>query len=157
MLLLACDDGDLQIEAIDFDSVVAASCDAPISTATRVLFKINQDEALILTLPANTFRNEVSDGAIVSTVPGQSQINYRIFTETVTRNYFCDALPPSTPTVVEEIEAEGGEVRVTTTLNADGVRFDHLIELSGISLVSESGTRITDLRINDFGTVNTTP
>lgn len=155
LLLLSCDDGDLQIEALNFDSVTAQSCTAPITPATRIFFKINQDETLILNLAANIIKNEVSNGPIISLVPSQSQITYRIFSENVTRNYFCDAIPAATPVVVEEIEAEGGEVRVTTILKEDGVTFEHKIELNAISLVTQSGTRITDLRINNFGTITT--
>ncbi|MEA1785950.1 hypothetical protein U1E44_07595 [Arenibacter sp. GZD96] len=156
VLLCSCNDGDLQIEAIDFDSVAVQSCAAPVTVGTRIFFKINQDEALILTLAANSLRNELSDGQIISTVPAQSQIVYRIFSGNLSSNYFCDAIPPTTPFVTEEILAQAGEVRVTTTQNADGIRFDHKIELSGISLVTETGSRITDLRINEFGTVTTT-
>lgn len=155
LALLSCDDGELQIEALNFDSVAAQSCTAPITTVTRVFFKINQDETLILNMAPNIIRNEVSDGFITSLVPSQSKITYRIFDGNVTRNYFCDPIPAATPAVLEEIEAQGGEVRVTTTLNADGVTFEHKIELNSISLVTQSGTRITDLRINNFGTITT--
>src|SRR5690606_15192964 len=96
----------------------------------------------------------VSDGVIVSTVPGQSQITYRIFSDNVTTNYFCDAIPPITPVVLQEIEGQGGEVQVTTTTK-DGITYDHDIKLSGISLVDASGRRITDLRINNFGIFST--
>lgn len=157
LLLLSCSDGDIQVEAIDFDSVAVQSCSSPVSLGTRIFFKINQDETLILTLSNGVLKNELSDGPIVSPVPGQSQIIYRIFSGNVNTNYFCDAIPPSTPIVTQEIPAQAGEVRVTTTLNADGIRFDHKIELSSISLVTESGSRITDLRINNFGTVTTSP
>ncbi len=155
LLLLSCDDGDVQIEGINFDSATVQSCDALVTTATRIFFKINQDEALILNLPDNVLKNEVSIDTIRSAVPAESKITYRIFSGTVAKNYFCDAIPPSTPIVVDEIEAENGEVRVVTKLNEDGVTFEHKITLNGISLVTESGTRITDLRINDFGTVTT--
>lgn len=155
LFFLSCDDGDIQIEAIDFDSATVQSCDASVTTASRIFFKINQDEALILDLASNVLKNEVSANTIISAVPAESKITYRIFSGDVAKNYFCDIIPPSTPIVVDEIEAENGEVRVITKLNADGVTFEHEITLSGISLVTESGTRITDLRINNFGTVTT--
>jgi hypothetical protein len=58
--------------------------------------------------------------------------------------------------VLEEIEASNGEVRISTILNpADSTQFQHTIELSNITLINEQGERITDTRINAFGTVTT--
>jgi|SRR5690606_2321983 hypothetical protein len=151
--LISCDDGDLQIDTINFDNSDAQYCNTA-TTGTSIFFKINEDEALILNLQTGIIKNEISDGAIVSTVPAQSQITYRIFSNNVTKNYFCDAVPPITPTVLQEINAEGGEVLVETT-TTDSITYEHRIQLSGISLVDDSGHRITDLRINDFGTFST--
>lgn len=153
LFLVSCNDGDLQIETIDFDDSALQYCGTP-TIITTVYFKINQDETLILNLQSGILKNQVSDGPIISTVPGQSQITYRIFSDNVTSNYFCDAIPPITPVVLQEIKGEGGEVQVTTTTK-DNITYDHEIQLSGISLVDESGHRITDLRINDFGTFST--
>ncbi len=152
--LISCNDGDLQIETIDFDKSTLQYC-GPALTITPIFFKINQDETLILNLQSGVLKNQVSDGTIVSAVPGQSQVTYRIFSDNVTKNYFCDAIPPITPVVLQEINGEGGEVLVTTTTK-DSITYDHEIKLSGISLVDASGRRITDLRINNFGTFSTT-
>ncbi|MCG2461950.1 hypothetical protein K8352_14415 [Flavobacteriaceae bacterium F89] len=152
-LMVSCNDGDLQIETIDFDNSALQYC-GPATTITTVFFKINQDETLILDLQSGILKNQVSDSVIVSTVPDQSQITYRIFSDNVTTNYFCDAIPPITPVVLQEINGEGGEVQITTTTK-DSITYDHMIKLSGISLVDDSGHRITDLRINDFGTYST--
>ncbi|NJB72357.1 hypothetical protein GGR42_002848 [Saonia flava] len=155
--LISCDDGDLQIEVLDFDDSTIQQCESNVTTATRIFFKINDDEALILNLQNGLLKNEVSDGVITSAVPGQSKITYRIFSDNVSKNYFCDAIPLAEPTVTDEIEAEDGEVRITSVLDEDGISFKHKIELSGISLVTENGDRITDLRISDFGEVITKP
>ncbi len=152
-LLISCDDGDLQIETIDFDNSALQYCGTA-TILTTVYFKINQDETLILNLQSGIIKNEVTDGVVVSSVPGQSQITYRIFSDNVTTNYFCDAIPPITPVVLQEIKGEGGEVQVTTTTK-DNITYTHEIKLKDISLVDDSGRRITDLRINDFGTFTT--
>lgn len=149
---LACSDGDLQIEAIDFDSVAVQDCGNIKASKANVLFKINEDEALILTLPNGALRNEA--GQVSSAVPGASKVSYRIFSGKVSKNYFCDEVPLTDPFVLEEIEAEGGQVIITTTAT-DSITFSHEITLSGISFVTSSNTRITDLRINDYGTVVT--
>lgn len=155
-LLLACNDGDLQIEIIDFDDISIQTCESAITVDSNLFFKINTTEALILELQSGLLKNEVSQDTIVSTVPGQSNLIYRIFSGTVTANYFCDAIPLTEPTVLEEIEASNGEVRISTIQNpADSTQFQHTIELSNITLINEQGERITDTRINDFGTVTT--
>lgn len=155
-MFFACNDGDLQIETVDFDSIeTVQSCNDISATTENVLFKINGDEALILNLPSGLLKNEVSTTEIESIIPGNSQISYRIFSETVTSSYFCDSPPPLTPTVLEEIEAEAGSIFVTTTTE-DDITYTHNIQLSGITFLNENGSRITDLQVNEFGTVTTT-
>ncbi|WP_282113274.1 hypothetical protein [Maribacter stanieri] len=156
ILFFGCNDGDLQIEIVDFDSIeIVQSCDTVSVSTENVLFKINGDEALIVTLPSGLLKNEVSTTELTSAVPGSSQISYRIFSETVTSTYFCDSPPPLTPTVLEEIEAEGGSIIITTTTE-DSITFTHTIQLSGITFLNENGSRITDLQVSEFGTVTTT-
>lgn len=155
LLFFACDDGDLQIETVDFDSIInVQNCGTLSTTATNVVFKINGDESLIITLASGLLKNEVTTTDRESIVPGNSQISYRIFSDNVTSAYFCDAPPPLTPTATEEIEAEGGSIFITTT-TTDDVTYSHSIKLSGITFVNENGSRITDLQINEFGTVTT--
>jgi len=157
MLIISCNDGDIQIETIDFDSASLEFCDTETTTGSTVFFKLNTSEALILELQSGVLKNEASEGTIISTVPGQSKITYRTFSDNIAKSYFCDEIPPTTPNVVEEILAEGGEVFITTTQNAtDTTQYDHNIEFSGISLVRSNGDRITDLTINNFGSVSTT-
>ena len=155
-LLVSCNDGDLQIETIDFDSVGISTCESTVTTSSTIFFKINNKEALILELQSGVLKNEVSDGVITSLVPSQSKLTYRVFSDNVTSNYFCDTLPTTTPSVLEEIEAEDGEVLITTAL-AEGTTdtFEHTIQLSGITFITSTDQRITDLQINDFGVVTT--
>jgi hypothetical protein len=152
--ILSCSDGDLQIEAIDFDNSNAQNC-GTLTTSTQLLFKINGDETLILELGTNLLRNEVSTEVIASSIPGNSQLTYRLLDGTITSSYFCDSVPPSTPTVIEEIEATDGRVLITTT-TADDMTFTHRIELQGIIITNEAGESIIDLTTNEFDTIETT-
>lgn len=152
----SCDDGDLIIETIDFNDTSISFCESTTTVNSTLFFKIKTTEALVLELQSGLLKNEVSADTIVSTVPGQSQLIYRTFSDNVSSNYFCDAVPPIIPTVSDEFEAESGEVLITTVQSEnDSTIFEHKIELSGISLVNPLGQRITDLRINDFGTITT--
>ncbi|MGB5238666.1 MAG: hypothetical protein WBN59_13625 [Flavobacteriaceae bacterium] len=89
-------------------------------------------------------------------MPSQSQVTYRTFSGDVSKNYFCDQVPPATPVVLEEILAEAGEVLVTTIQSeTDTTIYEHTLELKDISLVNSQGQRITNLSIDQFGTIIT--
>ncbi|MFX0558304.1 hypothetical protein ACOCEA_15995 [Maribacter sp. CXY002] len=155
LMLFSCNDGDLQIETLDFDSIkTIKSCSAISVSSANVLFKINNDEALIIELPNGVIKNEATIEDIISQVPAAAKITYRIFSDNVTESYFCDDVPPVTPIVTEEITAEDGQVFITT-VEIDANTYEHTIRLSGISLVTGNDNRITDLQINEFGTVTT--
>lgn len=154
-LIVGCDDGDLQIETLDFDDTSVQSC-SPLTTSTRVFFKINQDEALILQLASGLLRNEVSTDTIQSPISTSgSQLFYRVFSETVNSSYFCSLFPPVEPNVLEQISAQGGQVLITTTA-VDSLEFLHNIKLQGLVLENSLGEQIIDQTVSDFGTVTTT-
>lgn len=154
----SCGDGDLQVETIDFDSFSIQFCDDLVVDSDNVLFKINGDEALILDLQSGALNNGVVGDTVTteSTVSSQSSVIYRIFSEDVGSDYFCDDIPTATPTVVQEIEAEDGTVFIETIIDADTTNYVHTITLSGISFVTSEGERITNLTIDEFGEVTTT-
>jgi len=155
--LIACDDGDLQIETIDFDSVTIQTCDIVTPTSNNLLFKLNSTEALILELPFGAINNAVTDGALEYDLASTNtaRVTYRSFSDTVSSDYFCSTIPITSPTVIDEVTAEGGSIFITTVLSEDSLSYEHTIELSGISFVTSENERITDLSINNFGTVVT--
>ena len=156
LVLWGCSAGDLQIEVIDFNEAAIQNC-GTLSIETDLFFKLSGTEALILELADGLLLNQASDGEIVSAIPGASQLTYRIFSEDVSSGYFCDAIPPATPTVIEEILADEGEVRVTTVQDPnDSTRFEHTIRLAGVSFVNSAGERLTNLSVEDYGTLTTT-
>ncbi len=149
----SCSDGDLQIEAIDFDDITAQNCET-LSINTQLFFKINGDEALILELGQGLLLNKVSTEVITSSIPSNSQLTYRLFDDTVTSNYFCDDIPPATPTVIEDIEASDGNVLITTT-TMDSITFTHTIQLQGIIITNAAGESIIDLTTSEFEIIET--
>ncbi len=155
--VLSCSDGDLQVETIDFNEVTLQFCSDPVTDSNNILFKINTTESLILNLQSGALNNGVVGETITteSTIPGQSTLTYRNFSENVTSSYFCDDVPPATPTVAQEIEAQDGVVTIVTVADSDGTNFVHTIVLSGVSFVAENGERITNLTIDEFGDVTT--
>ena len=154
--IVACDDGDLAIETVDFDSITTVqSCDDVSATESNLLFKINGEEALILTLPALAIQNVEGTTEFDVTSSGTTVITYRIFSDNVTTAYFCSGIPPTEPTVLSEVIAESGTVSITTTLEDDMLTYTHVITLNEISLVTSDNSRITDQSINVFGEVTT--
>ncbi len=148
---MGCSDGELQIETIDFDQVPLAFCDVA-STNTRLFFKLNEFDALILDLANGLIRNEASADTLRSAIPGESQVRYRLFNGAISSSYFCDAVPPVTPTVTEEIPAQAGEVLVFTTRSeSDTTQFEHVIRLKDVSFVNEAGERLTNIAVEEFG------
>lgn len=153
----SCDDGDLQIETIDFDSITTiTTCEDIDITTTNLLFKINKTEALILELPANLLKNEITTEAIesVATTSGPSKLIYRTFSDVVTKDYFCSSVPLTTPTVLEEIIAQNGTIFITTTTE-DNKTYTHRITLDDVTFETSSNQRITDLSISEYGEITT--
>ena len=152
----ACSDGDIDIDVIDFDSASLQFCESQTTVNSSIFFKINNDEALILELQSGLLQNQATTDTIRSTIPSQSNLIYRFFNDDVSKSYFCDEIPPATPSVVEEILAEAGEVLITTIRSAiDTTLYEHTLKLSGVTLVNSKGERITNTQIEDFGTITT--
>lgn len=153
---LACNDGDLEISVIDFDSASVQYCDTQLSTSTTFMFKLNSEEALILELQSGLLKNEVTTEDISSNIPGKSEVTYRTFDGSVSSDYFCSNIPPANPKVIEDILAENGQVIISTLRNeTDTTLFEHTISLQNLSLINGKGERITDLTSIDFGTITT--
>jgi hypothetical protein len=155
-VLLGCSEGELQIETIDFDEVGMSFCGSA-STQTELFFKLKDFDALILNLDNSLIRNETSTDTLRSSIPGGSEVLYRLFDGTVSAAYFCDLVPPLTPVVVEEIPGQSGEVLVFTTRSTtDTTLFEHSIRLKNVSFVNEEGERLTNISVDDFGSFVTT-
>ena len=156
-LALSCNDGDLQIAPVDFDASPLQTCDAPVTVGTGLFFKLNGENALIVELPDGVLLNEVSTDSIVSSIPSQTAVTYRIFDASVTSAYFCDAVPPASPVIVEDVAAEAGELVVNTVQNpTDTTAYDHTLSLRDLTLVNQQGQRLTNLNEIVLGTVTTT-
>ena len=155
-LLISCDDGDLEIRTIDFDSASVEFCESITDVNSTFFFKLNPTEALILELQSGLLMNEPSDTTIVSNVPSQSQVTYRTFSGDVNSSYFCNQPPPVEPVVVEEIMASGGEVWINTVQSeVDTTIYEHTIELNEMTFINSRGERITNLNVDNFGTITT--
>ena len=161
IIITSCSDGDLQIEALDFDSSALDFCsdlEGGEDIDRTLFFLISDDETLILELQSGLIDNVISDDN-TSTIGSNTDLTYRLFSDNITNSYFCDDIPPVTPTVLEEIPATAGTVTVETTLDtvtATNKNYNHQIIIDNVSLENSAGERLTDEAGFDFGLYTTT-
>ncbi len=152
----SCDDGDLQIEQVNFDTSKIETCPGLADpTQTTFFFKIEEDEALLLNLAGGLINNATSEpGTLTSTIPEPSNLLYRFFSGNVTSAYFCDAIPSLEPRVVKENLATAGNIGIDTkvdTLTAETKDYRHTIYITDLSLKNDQGEQLTDLSTLVYG------
>lgn len=110
-MLQACDDGDITLESFNFDTVSVQNC-----SDNNLVFKINDNELLLLNIPATSFANEETpDGSPrIVTVSSTNQIIYRLYSGDVSSSTICSILPPASPVVEKEWNATGGTIEIIT-------------------------------------------
>lgn len=162
MVCFACSDGDLTIENIDFEDGTVAFCTLQFNqmdTERTLFFKIVEDEALILDLQSGLIENQTSAETITSNLESQSTLTYRLFSENVSNDYFCDDIPPINPMVLEETTASSGIVNIITlvdTVTSSTKTYMHNISFTDLTIIGGDNERITDEPGLDFGTYPTT-
>ncbi len=162
MGLSSCDDGDLQIEEVDFDASKIESCPGlEDPTQTTFFFKVDEDEALLLNLAGGLINNATSKPeTLASTIPEPSNLIYRFFSDNVTPAYFCDAIPPLEPSVIKENLATAGNISVDTKVDnvtAGTKDYRHTISITDLSLKNDQGEQLTDLSTLVYGDFITKP
>ncbi|MBF7093116.1 hypothetical protein IUY40_16415 [Flavobacterium sp. ALJ2] len=121
LLLNGCDDGDISVDSIEFQDILPSICPDNNSTSS-LIFKLKEQESLLLYLPKEVFAGEPSVGTPL--VPKKYSIDltkyrviYRAYNGKVTLNNMCDVIPPATPNVIEEWVATSGIIEIITRAN----------------------------------------
>lgn len=107
----SCDDGDIIVTSFDFEEQTLQTC----TDFDFVYFKINPDNNETLALQFSTtlpFQTEQGERQI--SLSSSNQVTYRRFNSNVTASYFCNAIPPTEPTVVEEFTSNVGDITLVT-------------------------------------------
>jgi hypothetical protein len=119
LLVTSCDDGDLIVTDFNFENRNLEWCG---DTENQVLFNINNDqvhEALAFRFSLNTPNPQffsTEPGQLAIPLTSENQVIYRVFDGEVTSKYFCNSIPPVSPSVSEEFRStNGGEVIINTT------------------------------------------
>ncbi|MCX6172096.1 MAG: hypothetical protein NT048_04565 [Flavobacterium sp.] len=108
----ACDDGNLTVDAIDFTEVAAQKC-----SEKDVIYKVKDNEMLLIEIPAATFTNEETlDGAPISVdLSNTVKVTYRKYNGTVSASNICPTVPDAIPNLTEEWKATSGTILITSS------------------------------------------
>lgn len=152
VLFVACDDGDFDIPAFEFGETVN-SCD--VNNNTYTLFRLSDTEALIVTLTTNQIKQEVSTEVITTNITDENVI-YRTFNDEVSASYFCEFIPPVSPTVLSNWNGVAGannKILIETVEELDEndmlIGYRHTITFENLTL--ENGSETLTYTESDFG------
>lgn len=174
LLLLAiflngCDDGDLTVDQINFDSVTPTSCipfvENSLNTDPFIIYKLKPQESLILQVPKTNGAGIVNDPGVKEYDIDNSQyrVLYRAYNGTVSKDNVCGTIPPSSPNVTEEWIGTAGKIKIVTsqvpteTDANDSFRikaYNHVITFENITFLKPAGPQVETLF--EFGTFQTT-
>lgn len=171
LLLNGCDDGDLTVDSVDFEDISIQSCDPLLNT---LLYKLKDQESLLLQLPLNTLKNDattIGDPTVInidSQGNGSYRFLYRAYDGTVATANICNAIPPKAPNVTEEWLATSGQIVISsvqiteedaTTKATKITGYTHDINLKNVTFLKPSGpTQVQeDFPFGTYKTTITTP
>lgn len=115
LLLIQCDDGDFDTPSFVFDNNIN-------NCGNMILYNIGVDngEALILNTNESNVDNVFFKTAKTDKIINlDNRISYRIFNGSIGANYFCQDIPPSSPSVVNEWNGSGTLIVNNTIVKDD--------------------------------------
>jgi hypothetical protein len=112
LALNSCDDGDLIVENINFSDVPTQGC-----STNHLLYKLNDQESLILNIPSTTFTNNPTGTGdpILLDINATNQVVYTFYNGKVATSNICDVIKPPTPGVNNQWNASSGKIVITVT------------------------------------------
>ena len=123
-----------EITNLNFDYSLATTQNCG---GNNLIFKYNNNNALLLDVDATLFTNTVTPigsprTALINTTT--NKVVYRVYNGSLNTNFFCAAITPTTPTLTEEWIAEDGVAATSgiisvETVAIDATHFKHTITL----------------------------
>ncbi len=148
LFLNACDDGEITVDAIDFDDVAVQKC-----SDKDILYKISGTKMLILSIPleGNFPENEtVEDQPLEVEIDNDDiQVIYRKYNAEPSSANICDVVTAATPNLTEEWIATSGTIQITSTAvksvnSTTGITqitgYKHYIVFRDITFLKPDGT-----------------
>lgn len=150
-LFNACDDGNLTQEDISFDAVTTQNC-----TTNNIIYKLKDQEALLLEIPQSTFINEPTPANTpielnISTT--NNRVVYRFYNGIVATNNICETIAPATPVITDQWVATDGKIQIVTTAikttnttnNSTKISgYNHNITFKNVTFSKSNGTQVYD-------------
>ena len=140
--LFSCDDGDITLQSFNFEGQSVQKC-----ADNNLIFKIKNDELLLIDIPESNFVNVVTpDGAPREVIINSSNtVIYRKYSGNLTSSTICNSLPPATPVVNKEWNATGGTILIETDerFDTDGttlIGYTHNITFENVSFSNPENT-----------------
>jgi len=146
-LLVSCKDGEIEVPEFTFENTVY-------TCGNYTLHRRNaaNTKALILNLQTADLPNTAG----TTDLPNAGRtVLYRVFDGTISSSYFCAAVPPTTPQVVEEWQGSNFSITIETTEDASTTpsTYQHTITLHDLLLTN--GTEQEIFETFYFGVVTT--
>ena len=151
----SCDDGNLIQENISFEDVETVE-----SCTNGIIYKLKDQESLLLDVPEETFVNETSTTTLdIST----NRVVYRFYNGTVSTDNICATIPPATPIVTDQWTATKGQIVITTTAKKESnttanstkiTGYNHNIVLKNVTFEKSNGNQVYETFV--FGDYITT-
>ncbi len=148
-----CDDGIIKVENLDFADSVTQSCG-------NLVFKLNDNEALLISLPEAAYNTAFTNKPTAVGVPilipinSDNRVLYRFYDGTVSSETVCNVIPPINPKAQDEWIGISGNIQITTTAiiepNSDlegGQKisgYKHQITFKNITFQKEGGNQFYD-------------
>lgn len=124
LILAACDDGDIITVDLAFDKELEY-CDS--SVDSFLIYDVREDpnESLAVIIPRGTDQEYPFTDATPTDTPelfvigGTNRFIYRTYNRAVATGELCEVVPPATLNIVEDYEADEGNIFVTVTIDDD--------------------------------------
>lgn len=154
VLLASCDKGDFEIPSFQFEETVQ-------DCGTYIVYRTNSEdtEALVLVMNSTVIKSEETTTPLKLYISA-TNLQYRLFDGAIGTDYFCQTLPPITPTVIKNWTGVAGadnyiQVETTKYYNSSDVHigYKHYITLHNMKL--ENGSDSIMYESFEFGTFTT--
>ena len=118
IFLGSCNDGDVIVTTFDFDDESLSNCG---DVGGYVLYKFNNEtnESISLSLSTNDSIYNMTEEQVFNLNGEGNIVHYRKYSDAIDDDYFCNNVPPTSPTVTSEYIGSSGEATITTTITLD--------------------------------------
>lgn len=105
--LLSCNDGDFDIPTFEFNEDIE-------SCGETILYRLSSESKEVILIQLSETELGTTEGEKSYSISTTQNVIYRIFDDAIDADYFCQEIPPASPLVLKELEAESGTIIINT-------------------------------------------